>query len=467
MSNTSIISNISNIKINYVMKKSILISLLALSMATSVHASMIDSLLWVTVDTPDSHRLTPTLTTDYVQFGKASQHWFIGVQVGASAFIGNPVGCGDLFDRITPSFNAYVGKWITPDVGVRLAFQGLKYKNSNIYLADYQLGHADLMYNVANLFRQPSEHLPKFDFAPFIGAGLVHGADQFYTDKERTRSYLFALTYGVHARYHFGERFYLSGELGNLTTFRDFDGYGSHGKLCDNMPSLTLGIGFYLGTPRWNHAIDANPYINQNDNLLAYVERLEQSNKHLRDQRNIDRKTVDELKKILEIEGLLGKYGYLFDDIDTDNAKNNYRGLLSLRSRMKGMNEYDLPYSLQDRPNVLNIPIYFFFELGKAKLTDNSQLINLDELAKVAIEHNLKVHIAGAADSATGSENVNSELSKERARFIAKELSKRGVPTDRMKGVSLGGIQEFSNPKDNRYSRVSLYLEIDDKQPTN
>ncbi len=467
MSNTSHISIISNIKINYIMKKSILISLLALSMATSVHASMIDSLQRVTVDNPDLHRLTPTLTTDYVQLGIASQHWFVGAQGGASAFIGNPIGCGDLFDRIMPSFNAYVGKWITPAVGVRLAFQGFKYKNSNLDMGDYQLGHADLMYNVANLFRLPSERLSKFDFAPFIGAGLVHGADQFCVDGSKDRNYLFALTYGIHTRCHFGERFYLSGELGNFTTFRDFDGYGSHGKLCDNMPSLTFGIGFNFGTPRWNHAVDANPFINQNDNLLAYVERLEQSNKHLRDQRNIDRKTVDELKKILEIEGLLGKYGYLFDNSDDGNAKNNYRGLLSLRSRMKGMNEYTLPYSLQDKPNVLNIPIYFFFELGKAKLTDNSQLINLDELAKVAIEHNLKVHIAGAADSATGSENVNSALSKERARFIAKELSKRGVPTDRMKGVSLGGIQEFNNPKDNRYSRVSLYLEIDDEQQAN
>ncbi len=467
MSNTSNISIISNIKINYIMKKSILITLLAVSMATSVHASMIDSLQRVTVDNPDLHRLTPTLTTDYVHLGIASQHWFVGAQSGASAFIGNPVGCGDLFDRIMPSFNAYLGKWITPAVGVRLAFQGFKYKNSNLDMADYQLGHADLMYNVANLFRLPSERLSKFDFAPFIGAGLVHGADQFCVDGSKDRNYLFALFYGIHTRCHFGERFYLSGELGNFTTFRDFDGYGSHGKLCDNMPSLTFGIGFNFGTPRWNHAVDANPFINQNDNLLAYVERLEQSNKHLRDQRNIDRKTLDELKKILEIEGLLGKYGYLFDNSGDGNAKNNYRGLLSLRSRMKGMkgmNEYVPPYSLQDRPNVLNIPIYFFFELGKAKLTDNSQLINLDELAKVAIEHNLRVHIAGAADSATGSENVNSELSKERAKFIAKELSKRGVPTDKMKGVSLGGIQEFSNPKDNRYSRVSLYLEIDDEQ---
>ena len=444
------------------MKKSIIISLLALSMTTSANAGTIDSLFQATVDNPNLQRLTPTLMTDYVQLGKASQHWFIGVQGGASAFIGNPVGCGDLFDRITPSFNAYVGKWFTPNVGMRLAFQGFKYKNSNLDKVNYQLGHADLIYNMANLFRQPSERLPKWDFAPYIGAGLVHGADLSYTDEGKVRNFLFALTYGIHSRYHIGQRFYISGELGGFTTFRDFDGYGSHGKLCDNMPSVSLGIGFNLGTPRWKHAIDANPYINQNDYLLSYVDRLEQSNKLLNDQHNIDQKTLEELKKILEIEGLLDKYGYLFGD--NNNTRNNYRGLLSLRSRLRGMNEPTMPSALETKPNVLNIPIYFFFELGKAKLTDDSQLINLDELAKVAIEHNLKVHIAGAADSATGSENGNSELSKERTRYIAQELKKRGVPNERMTGVSLGGIQEFNTPKDNRYSKVSLYLELDSEQ---
>ena len=90
---------------------------------------------------------------------------------------------------------------------------------------------------------------------------------------------------------------------------------------------------------------------------------------------------------------------------------------------MKSMNSFSIPQALETQPNILNIPIYFFFQLGKAELTDESQLINLDELAKVAIEHNLKVHIAGAADSATGSENGNSSLSKERTRFIAKEAT--------------------------------------------
>lgn len=444
------------------MKKVMLITMLALSMTASAKEWPVDTLHQASVDNPFLQRLTPTLTTDYVQVGKSNQHWFIGIQGGASAFLGKPLGCGDLFDRTSPSFNAYLGKWFTPDIGARVVFQGLKFKDSELSRTNYQLAHADLMYNVANLFRNPSEQFPKWDFAPNLGAGLAHGSDVMSPDGGKLRNCQFALTYGIHSRYHIGERFFLSGEIGGFSTFRDFDGYGERGKLGDNMLSLSLGIGVNLGCPRWKRAIDAVPYINQNDYLLSYTSRLENDNQVLRNQHNIDRKTLDELKKILEIEGLLGKYGYLFDE--GGNRKNNYRGLLSLRSRMKSMNTFSLPQALESQPNILNIPIYFFFQLGKAQLTDDSQLINLDELAKVAIEHNLKVHIAGAADSATGSNDGNSALSKERTRFIAKELKKRGVPTDRMKGVSLGGISDFSNHKDNRYSKVSLYLEIDDAQ---
>jgi outer membrane protein OmpA-like peptidoglycan-associated protein len=71
------------------------------------------------------------------------------------------------------------------------------------------------------------------------------------------------------------------------------------------------------------------------------------------------------------------------------------------------------------------------------------------------------VNIAGAADSATGSRDINTELSEERTRYITQELVKRGVPSEKIKAISLGGIQEYSNPKDNRYCKVSLYLEME------
>ncbi len=87
---------------------------------------------------------------------------------------------------------------------------------------------------------------------------------------------------------------------------------------------------------------------------------------------------------------------------------------------------------------------------------DKSQLANLDEIARIAKEQNLTIHISGAADSATGTSDINRELSKERARYIAKQLMKRGIEKDQMKAVSLGGISQFSPKEANRFTVVLL-----------
>ena len=73
------------------------------------------------------------------------------------------------------------------------------------------------------------------------------------------------------------------------------------------------------------------------------------------------------------------------------------------------------------------MPIYFFFELGTDRLLNRSQLVNLDEVARIAKKYGLKVKVIGAADSATGSKTINDNLSRSRARFIAEELMKRGM----------------------------------------
>ena len=70
------------------MKKVMMISLLALSMTASAKGWPVDTLHQASVNNPFLQRLTPTLTTDYVQVGKINQHWFFGIQGGASAFIG-------------------------------------------------------------------------------------------------------------------------------------------------------------------------------------------------------------------------------------------------------------------------------------------------------------------------------------------------------------------------------------------
>ena len=49
-----------------------------------------------------------------------SGNWFVSVTGGATAFLGTPLGCEDLFGRVKPSYNLAVGKWFTPAVGARI-----------------------------------------------------------------------------------------------------------------------------------------------------------------------------------------------------------------------------------------------------------------------------------------------------------------------------------------------------------
>lgn len=92
--------------------------------------------------------------------------------------------------------------------------------------------------------------------------------------------------------------------------------------------------------------------------------------------------------------------------------------------------------------------------MNTAKLVDKSQLVNLDEIAKIAKEQNLTIHISGAADSATGTNERNHALSIERAKYIGHQLMSRGVPKENLKATSLGGISQFTPKEANRFGVV-------------
>lgn len=101
-------------------------------------------------------------------------------------------------------------------------------------------------------------------------------------------------------------------------------------------------------------------------------------------------------------------------------------------------------------------PIFFFFNIGTNILTDQSQIVNIDEIANVAKAHNLRVKVIGAADSATGNEKGNELLSKQRADYISKLLTDRGVASERITIKYEGGIDEYSPVQANRNTCVML-----------
>lgn len=201
-----------------------------------------------------------------------------------------------------------------------------------------------------------------------------------------------------------------------------------------------------------------------------------------------DRQTLEQLRKILAIKGLLDKYNHLFSDDATSVATNgyphnDYSGLNSLRARMRdrngngrnpkvtesasyteecgndsGMADDDYLSLIQTGQACIGAPIYFFFELGTDRLLNRSQLVNLEEVARIAKKYGLKVKVIGAADSATGNEVINDNLSRSRADYIAQELAKRGMENGTVTKGYEGGIDDYSPNEANRHTRIMLYF---------
>ena len=434
-------------------------------------------------------------------------NWFVSLQGGASAFIGKPVGCADLFDRIKPTISASLGKWFTPQIGARIGYGGWQFKDCELVTNDYHHFHADLMWNVLGC-RYGKVENPRWGIIPYIGLGLLHNPQNGHNP--------FAVSYGVQGQYRICKRLSALLEIGNISTFQDFDGYGKSNRFGDNILSVSVGLSFTIGKAGWKRAVDASPYIRQNEWLIGYATQLSESNRRYTGQHDRAMRTINELKKILEIEGLLDKYSRMFDDRESLGnvyPRNDYSGLNSLRARLKNRrwdgksplsndslavcsgianvnvddsgnsnevqsdnlakaqeltnmggdsiatyNHSDYLSFINSGNECIGSPVYFFFELGTAKLTDKSQSVNLDELARVAKKYGLSVTVVGAADAATGAADVNDRLSISRADYITTELVKRGLAVDVITKVGKGGISDYNPTEANRHTKVLLYM---------
>ena len=103
-------------------------------------------------------------------------------------------------------------------------------------------------------------------------------------------------------------------------------------------------------------------------------------------------------------------------------------------------------------------PVYVFFRIGTARLTDESQGVNIDAVAGMASSLGLHVRITGAADSAPGTAAKNEALALARAGQIASLLRQKGVPEDRIAIASEGGTAALKPQAANRNCRIELFL---------
>ena len=445
--------------------------------------------------------LKPTYLTNVSEAANWGKNWFIEVKGGASAFLGSPIGCGDVFDRLSPALQVGLGKWFTPAVGGRVAYQGMSFKNGEFKSMNYHFVHADFLYNLTSGINCNDLGLSRWDVIPYVGVGMIYNPDWYSTcayPGGASGSHPFAFSYGLECRYRLTNRMQVVGELSGMTTAKNFDGIGTSSKFGDNMLTLSAGLSFTLGKVGYRRIVDANPYIAQNDWLLLYADRLAARNSRLSHQHKEDERIKAEYRKILEIEGLLDLYKDRIGDNGDEKEhslypRNDYSGLNSLRARLgnKGWdgNPETMPKAMKKRMSTvtdddnndskdltsqagspyngylsamingteyIGAPIYFFFRLGTDELTEVSQLLNIDEIARVAKEHHLKVKISGAADSATGNERINNSLSQKRADYIKTLMVQRGIEESLITTTYEGGIDDYSPVQANRQTCVTL-----------
>ena len=425
-------------------------------------------------------QIEPTYLKEVAVPSAWSSNWFVGVSGGTSTFVGKPFGEGNLFDRMKPSLAIEAGKWFTPEIGGRLSFQGFQFKDASMSVRDYKMVHADFLWNMNSCFATNHATTQRWGIIPYVGCGIIHNEDNGKSP--------FVINYGMIVQYQLTRRLSVNMELGGATTFRNIDGKGASNKFGDNLFTLSAGLTFNIGKVGWKKVVDAAPYINQNKWLADYVNDLLACNQKLNKAHAEATHAITEMRKILEIEGLLNTYidllAYCADSMEYRSyPKNDYSGLNSLRARLahkdwNGMGKpktcRSLEYSFSVSDSVswnkyvaemtggtkcIGSPVFFFFKIGTAQLVDVSQMANLDELARIAKAYHLKISVVGAADSATGNDGINNPLSKSRADYITQQLVARGIDKSMIISKSKGGIDKYSPIAVNRHTAVRLFAQ--------
>ena len=450
------------------MKKTVILSLaLSLTMGAAATTATDTTAVIPTSPTSLTHPYTPLRPT-YLKGVLVSSpwttNWFLQASVGTTAFLGTPLGCNDLFGRMRPAFTVALGKWFTPSVGGRITYGGPQFTDCTNSSQHYQYLRADFLWNVLGTqYKEDIHALSRWSLIPFVGLGILHNKDNAHKS--------LAISYGIQAQYHLSRRLALTAEIGSMTTMQDFDGIGKPHRLGDHLLSASLGLSVHIGKSGWKRAVDARPYIAQNEWLSAYAASLSDTTSNVASQPP-------------------------YPKVSLSGPRNDYSGLRSLRARMKSKSttadpdtaasprarrfigestscaeNYDSPLDdldedylslIQSGKACIGAPFYFFFHLGTADLLNPSQLVNLDEVARVATRYGLSVRVIGAADSATGTSTLNDRLSLSRADYIARELAQRGVPTGNITATHTGGIDDYTPDEANRHTRLLLFFNSPD-----
>lgn len=315
---------------------------------------------------------------------KFGDNWFIGAGAGVNSWLVNGAS-----PKAGVAVDAFVGKWITPTVGVRMGWKGLKdgvSAKDGYMIADekfnYNSVHADVLWNLSNLFSGYKE-TRTWNISVYPTFAYMNAAK----NKE------FGAGIGMLNNFRLGNRVGLYLDLSALTTKADFAGISPRPKtLVGVLPSATFGLTVNLGKTGFKRHSSVVPAIvpvpfteAQYNNLQDKVNALEKENKDLKAQ-------IEELKNAKPDTVTVSKAGDLVS------------------------------------------PATLYYEIGSTKLSEREEA-HLEFYVKNILEQAPdKVFVlTGSADKGTGTAARNQYLSEQRVNNVKKVLvEKYGIAEDHL-----------------------------------
>lgn len=341
------------------------------------------------------------------------QNWFLGANVTWSAFYGEGERSLVAPFRKFPSGTYYnglgvslsFGKWLTPVFGLRTKVNAWqKGKEENGIGGDkYWTANEQLLINATSLFRGYDEQR-FWNIIPYIGAG-VH--------RNMTHShYSTALSVGLLNTLRLSRRFSANIELAWNSAEGSNSGLAL--KKRNQHFAVEVGLTWHIGKNNWRHATD--------------------------------QEAVSALT-----EGELDALNAQLADAQAENER--LQQLLDSVQPMPVVKSVTPPVKVEEK--IISAPVSIFFEVGKANVIANRDMLSVKALAQLAIDKNASVLVTGYADK-SGNAEANQKLSERRAQAVADELVRLGVSKFRIEVVGAGGVDTLKPAEYNRRATIEL-----------
>ncbi len=384
---------------------------------------------------------------------KFNQNWFITADGTVNWWQGSDRNPADNYTTLNgPSFGGSLslGKWINHNFGLRLTYdvnQGKSFINNRyvnlgfLFLTDniddnqplhpndakpyyktkfmYHNLHADVMVSPIDFFQ--GYYNPNRVYTPvlFAGAGIACVSEHVFVlqsifNKE-SRNFEPSAEVGLINNFRLNNSLDLNltaavaAQRWNIDTWYNEHGFGGDGprpRVVDFNYEAQLGLTWYIGG-----RIYELPY-NYEKEMKEFRERI----KYLEDELG---------KKPTEI------HDTVFQFINTETEG-----------------------------EIVSFPLSIFFNRDSYQLMSKRDLVNLREIANVALEKGWKIRLRGSCDSATATPEYNQRLSENRCRKIQMELEDMGVPADQMILVPVGGVKELDPTEFDRRVLIELVKEV-------